>query len=92
MYCDYICPGHGKNVLDTDVLDVELNSRELLEEIPEPAFNSTLSPERAACVNFTRVDKDAIIPPNWHGLGQVMLVHSLERGSYGFLGNKGSNQ
>jgi hypothetical protein len=63
MYGDCICPGQGENILDTDVLDIELNSRELLEEIPEPAFNGALSPERPACVNFTRVNKDAIIPP-----------------------------
>jgi hypothetical protein len=88
---DDVCSGQGKDVLDADVLNIELNSGELFKEIPKPAFDSALSPERATCVNFTRVDEDAVIPPSRHELGQVMLVHRLERASYGLFGNKSSD-
>jgi hypothetical protein len=39
-----------------------LNSQDLLEKNPEPAFDGTLPPECPACVNFTWVNADAIIP------------------------------
>jgi len=81
----------GKDVPDTDVLNIELDSRELAKEIPKPAFDSTLSLEGAACRNFTGVDQHPIIPPSRHELGQVVSVHSLESISYGFFCNKRSD-
>jgi hypothetical protein len=81
----------GKDVPDTDVLNIKLDSRELVEKIPKPTFDSALSLEGATCRNFTGVDKNPIIPPSRHELGQVMSVQSIESISYGFLGNKCSD-
>jgi hypothetical protein len=81
----------GKDVPDTDILNIELDSRELVEKIPKPAFDSTFSVEGAACRYFTRVDKHPIIPPSQHELGQVVSVQSIESIRYGFLGNKCSD-
>jgi hypothetical protein len=69
MYRNDIVSGKGKDVLDADVLNIELNSRELVEKIPEPAFDSTLSLKSAAGRYFTGVDKHPIIPPGRHELG-----------------------
>jgi hypothetical protein len=91
VHSNDVGPGQSKDVPDTDVLHIESDLGELVKKSAEPAFDSTLSLESAACGYFTGVNKDPIIPPRRHELGQIMSVQSLERASYGFSGNKCSN-
>jgi hypothetical protein len=64
MYSNNISSGKGKDIPDTDGLNIELNFRKLIEKILEPAFNSTLSLESTACRYFTRVEKHPIVSPS----------------------------
>jgi hypothetical protein len=86
-----IVSAEGKDVADTDILNIELDFRELVKELSKPALDSTLSAEGAACTYLPRVDENPFFPPSRHKPGEVMVVHSVERSSYGFSGNKCSN-
>jgi hypothetical protein len=91
VHSDDVGPGEGKDVPDADSLNLELDSWELVKEIPEPVFDRISSLESAACRYLTRVDKHPIIPPPRHELGQVMAVQRLESFRDGLLGNKCSD-
>jgi hypothetical protein len=86
-----IVSGERKDVADTDMPNVELDFRELVEEVSKPALDSTLPSECAACMDLPGVDEDPVIPPSRHKPGKVMPVQRLERTSYCFSGNKCSN-
>jgi hypothetical protein len=64
MHGNYIRSGKGKDIADTDVLDIELNFRELLKKVPESGFHSTLSLKSSAFRYFTREDDHSVISPS----------------------------
>jgi hypothetical protein len=69
-----IVSAEGKDVADTDILNIELDSWELIKELPKPALDSTLSTERAACMDLPRIDENPVIPPSRHKPVEVMPV------------------
>jgi hypothetical protein len=68
MNSNDIGSGECKDVPHADVLNIKMDSRELLEELPEPTFDGTLSPKSAARGYLSRVDKHPVIPPRRHEL------------------------
>lgn len=91
VHRDDVGSGKIKNVPDTNVLNIESDSRELLEKTLEPIFDSALSLESAAFRYVPRVDEHPVIPPGRHELWQVMTVQSIESVSQRFLGDKCSD-
>ena len=74
MYTKHVGTSESKDVLNTDVLYIEMDSWKLVEEIAKPVFNGALAFKRTAFSNVTGINKHAIIPPCRTGKAEVVKI------------------
>lgn len=53
--CDDVGTTYGENVINTNLLDIELDFRILFKKLSTPFFNSRLAIERATAPHFSRI-------------------------------------
>jgi len=87
----HVSTAHGKNVLGTNLLDIEVDLRILPEELATPFGDGRLAGECAARPHFARVDKNTIVAPGRHESIEVVVTQRSEGFVDSLSGDNGTN-